>query len=223
MKRKRWNWVWLFLGVILISASCGFGYGLKQARTEFEVAKDAFAKKDWEQVFANLSESQYNPPTKKYAAFLHCYLDPLLDSGQVKLQFEKIPSGYVPLENEFLSYRSIEAHSRPLAMLTYRDRLEWVTVPFVKQRLWFFKGKQTGMLFVRDFYGVAAFRYPHPEKRDRWKSVIEFVQHERKQLDALGITPSDINSLTKTWDDFVKERTELAQKYPFAEYPIRYR
>ncbi len=221
MKRRRWNWIWLFLGVIVISASCGFGYELKRARTEFELAKDAFAKKDWDQVIANLSEEQYNPPSTKYVAFLHKYLDPILASGEIKLHFEKTPSPYVPLENEYVSYRSSEIHARPLAMLSYRDRLAWVTVPFVKQRIWFFKGKQSGMLFIRDFYGVAAFRYPHTERRDRWKSVVEFVQHESRQLDDLGITPHDLNSLAKTWEDFVKERIEIGKKYPFAEFPIR--
>ncbi|MEI8283270.1 MAG: hypothetical protein WCG75_12755 [Armatimonadota bacterium] len=221
MNRRRWNWVWLFLGVIVISASCGFGYEVERARTEFEVAKDAFAKRDWDQVVASLSEEQFNPPSTKYVAFLHSYLDPILDSGTAKLHEEKISSTYVPLENEYVTYRSTDLRDRPLATLSYRDKVAWVTVPFVNQRFWIYKGKQTGMRFVSVFFRVAAVRYPHADRADRWKSVIEFVQHERRHLDDLGISPHDVHPLAKTWEDFMKERTELAKKYPFADYPIR--
>lgn len=223
MKRRKFNWLWLVVGVLIISATCGFGYEARQTRTRFERAKDAFAVRDWDQVVDCLSEEQFNPPSKKYVAFLQRYLDPVLDSSKAELHFEKLPSPYIPIENEFLSYRTPDLHGRPLAFLSFRDKVVWVRVPFFKQSFGIFKGKVTGMRFVSVFYRVAAIRHPHADRRVQWKSVIEFVQNERHRLDELGITPTELNSPSKTWGEFVMERTELARRAPLAEFPIRLR
>jgi hypothetical protein len=223
MKRRRFNWIWLCLGVLVISATCGFGFEARRTRTQFEEAKDAFGKRDWDKVVANLSEEQFNPPAKTYIAFLQRYLDPALDSTKAKLHFEKLPSRYIPIENEFLSYRTPELHDRPLAFLSFRDKVVRVRVPFFNQSFGIFKGKVTGMRFVVIFYRVAAIRHPHTDRRDQWKSVIEFVQRERHRLEELGITPTELNSPSKNWGEFVWERTEIARKAPLAEFQIRVR
>jgi hypothetical protein len=213
--KGRFKWVWLFIGVVVISASCGFGYEAKRARTQFEEARDAFSKRDWDRVAANLSDpSNPNAPSEKaLASFLRIYLDPELATGKYELKAHEYDSALVPVKNMTVSYEPIDGLSRPVASLQYYDDAVWFDIPFSKKKWGIFRGKRIAVPFYVVFFRIAHDRFPQTERQSGWKSVIQFARAEGDRMSAIGITPKNLFSNAKTWEDYATEREGFAKKW----------
>ena len=213
--KGRFKWVWLFAGVVVICASCGFGYEAKQTRTQFEEARVAFENRDWDRVAANLSDSSNPnaPSPRAMAAFLRTFLDPDLASGKYQLTTHEYDSAMVPIKNMTVSYEPIDGGSRPVATLLYTDDAVWFDIPFSKKRWGIFRGKRISVPFFVMFSRICHDRFPQAERRDNWKSSVQFARAEGDHLTAIGITPRNLFSNAKTWDEYATEREESVKKW----------
>ena len=207
--------VWLFIGVVVISASCGFGYEAKRSRSQFKEAVDAFSKRDWDRVAANLSDptSKYAPSQKALATFLKTYLDPELATGKYELVSQETNSTMVPVKNMVVSYQPTGIPSRPVAMLQYYDDAIWFDIPFSNRKWGIFKGKIISIPFYMMFMRICRDRYPQADRRDNWKSVLDFVGAEKSNLTEMGITPTNLYSQSKSWDDYSTEYEARIRKW----------
>jgi hypothetical protein len=207
MRRRRFNWIWLVLGVLVISATCGFGYEARQTRTRFERAKDAFAVRDWDRVVECLSEtsSPGRPSPKAFTSFLRTYVDPELASGKYELKHREVKSSMVPIQDETVTYQMSKGPPTAIISLRYVDDAVWFNVPFSSKRVGVFRGKLINLSFMSVFYRIAWTSYPQNDRRDIWKSVLAFVNSEKERLTEMGITPSNLYSQEKTWEEFSKE------------------
>lgn len=211
--KGRWKWVFLSIGVLLISATCGFGYQAKITRSQFEEAKDAFAKKDWDRVIDNLSSQRdiHVPPKESLRQFVHRYVEPILKDDKFTLVTRHWNSSMVPIPNEEMAYQ-VSAYNRPFPFirLVYSDDVLWFDVPVAGRMYGVFQGKQVTLSFYLTFFRVAFDRYPPPQREDRWKSIVAFVKEEKEELTKMGLSPKNLYSKAKTWDEYVKlyeERT----------------
>lgn len=214
MKRRKFQWIWLFLGAILISGTCGFGYEAKRTRSQFEEAKDAFSRNDWEKVIDHLTPTPDigRPSPKAFAAFLHRYVDPELASHEYKIESVETKSSLVPINNEYIGYRE-EGARQPLVMLRYVDDSVWFDIPFSTRKMGIFRGKLINMSFVSTFARVCRSSYPQTDRANSWKSVRKFVEAEKHHLDDMGITPANLYSRATTWDDYVNDYEDRVKKW----------
>lgn len=215
MKRRGFKWIWLFLGVLLISATCGFGYEARHTLTRYEAAKQAFAKQDWEAVIENLSDTTDNgrAEPKAFAAFLHKYVDPELATGEYKQTTRSTNSLLVPIKNEFIGYQKTEPPRPPLLSLRYVDDAVWFNVPFTPRKVGMFRGKLVNMSFASCFYRVCVAQFPQVSRRNNWKSVVAFVKSEKGAMTEMGLSPKNLYSKAKSWDDFLVEYKASIDKW----------
>ena len=194
------------IGVLVISATCGFGYEAKHTRTRFEEAKDAFAKRDWERVISNLSDTSNpgRPDPKAFVAFLRTYVDPELATGRYELKSREANSSMVPIKDEYVSYQSSEGIGSSILSLRYVDDAIWFDIPFSPKRVGVFRGKLINLSFFSAFYRIALANYPQKNRRDNWKSVLAFINAEKERLNQMGISPKNLLSQEKTWEEFSK-------------------
>ena len=211
--KPRWKWVWLFIGMLLISATCGFGFEAKQSRTQFEEAKDAFQRRDWDRVAANLSDSENAPSAKAFSEFMKTYVDPVLETGIYQFNAKESASRMVPIKNETDSYVLKVGGRRPLAMLQYLDDAIWFDVPFSKQKYGMFKGKRVTMPFALTFVRISRTLYPSTDGGSSWKSIPAFARGEKGRLVAMGLTPKCLMSRANAGIDFATEYEARIQKW----------
>lgn len=205
--KGRWKWIFLCLGVLLISATCGFGYQARVTRSQFEEAKDAFAKKDWDRVVDNLSDSRdrHVPKKKVLREFVHHYVEPILKDPKFALASRQWNSTMVPIKNEEMAYQT-EGTNRPFPFirLVYSDDVLWFDLPIAGRTYGVFQGKQVTLSFYLTFFRVAFDRYPPIRREERWRSIVAFVKDEKQRLIDMGVTPGHLYSKAKTWDDYIK-------------------
>ena len=212
--KRHFRWVWLFVGVLVISATCGFGYESKRTRTQFEEAKDAFSKQDWDRVTDNLSPSLSNPSPKVYASILRTYLDPELSSGKHTFEHRARKSSFIVIDNEDVFFGPRTSSWPPPITLRYSDQVAWFSVPFTKQRFGIFQNKRISMNFFMCLAKISSDRYPQNSPREQWKAILAFIKDEKTRLTEIGITPKHLGSNKKSWEEFSKEFEAIFRKEP---------
>lgn len=207
--KRRFRWIWLFIGVLVIGATCGFGYEAKAARTEFEEARDAFAKKDWENVVSRLTPTYNNPPPEIFAAFLRTYYDPVISDGSHSFEHRTRKSTYIFIDNEDVFFGPRGPGWPPPITLRYSDSVAWFSIPFSKQRFGIFQSKKISMNFFMCLAKIAWDRYPQDSPREWFTAISMFVNAEKAKLMEIGITPKHLGSSKKTWEEFLKEFSQI--------------
>lgn len=224
--KGRWKWVLLAIGVLLISATCGFGFQAKIARSDFEIAADALEHRDWERFVAVLPEptSPNRPPKSAILKFMKTYADPILRDSEYVFHRRSVASKYVPIPDDVATYDRVDnARGSTFATLRFGDQLAYFTLPFSKTNYYVYQGKSTHFAFLQVFRQVAGIRGIEWVTEDHKIPFAQFVRHEEKALDAMGIKPNHLYSSEKTWASFAdaveKRNREWASRSPAGTVP----
>ncbi len=205
--KGRWKWAFLVLGVLLISATCGFGYEQKRARTQYEEAEDALKTYDWDRFAETMSESpsRHMPSRGAILAFLQTYVKPLVQKKPPIFEKRQWSSTMVPIPNEEASlvFRRLDGRKYKFLQVTYTDDVLWIPLPIHGRQLGIFQGKRISASFFLTFYRVAYELFPPLKKEERFRSALQFVQQEKEHLKAMGLSPQNIYSPCKTWEEFI--------------------
>lgn len=213
--KGRWKWVFLVLGVLLISATCGFGYEQKQKRSQFEEAEDALRNSDWDRLALTMSQSnsRHTPSQNSIASFLRTYVDPIVTAKKPAFETRQWASSMVPIPNEeaALTLKRSDGRKYKFLQVSYTDDVLWIPLPVHGRQLGIFQGKRVSVSFFMAFFRVAYELYPPARKEERFRSAVKFVRQEKERLKGMGISPQNIYSPCKTWEEFLAKSEQDAQ------------